>query len=509
DWNYAVIIDAGSTGSRLYLYRFRSVSEKLLIDIRPAYDNIRRHVIKKINPGLSSFADNPENATGNFFDLYYLKPLLDYAIQFIPFDKVKFTSLFIFATAGMRLIPVHKQNLILKNLHENLSAVVPMQVLPEHIRVISGDWEGIYSWIAVNYVLGRLDFVFFSLNQIFFAFSFKKDENFRKPTVGIIDMGGGSVQIAVETNQSGEEDEFSQKINLGCDDNNDVFMYRLFVSTFLGFGVNQGLQKYENYMKNHLIQNNAPYVRDPCLPKNLVKQIHMENGSIFTRKGYGSWDDCFDHLVKLLAEQNQKVECVKRNCLLGMVRAPNLSLSNTELYGFSEYWFSMEDVLSLGGSYNFTTLAHEARKFCAQKWSTVLYRWRNRLYPKADKERIQMQCFKSAWISAILHFGFHVDKYFNNFKSVLLIEGQEVQWTLGALLYHLRYFPLRDIQKQRLLEKKRRQNVTNRGIIYLLPLIISVFALFVVWFSLRRSILRRERSMWGYMMLSQNDSFAP
>lgn len=127
-------------------------------------------------------------------------------------------------------------------------------------------------------------------------------------------MGGGSVQIAVETNQSGEEDEFSQKINLGCDDNNDVFMYifsfifteslyyfiffslilfvwfflfcryRLFVSTFLGFGVNQGLQKYENYMKNHLIQNNAPYVRDPCLPKNLVKQIHMENGSIFTRK---------------------------------------------------------------------------------------------------------------------------------------------------------------------------------------------------------------------------------
>lgn len=89
-------------------------------------------------------------------------------------------------------------------------------------------------------------------------------------------------------------------------------------------------------------------------------------------QGYGSWDDCFDHLVKLLAEQNQKVECVKRNCLLGMVRAPNLSLSNTELYGFSEYWFSMEDVLSLGGSYNFTTLAHEARKFCAQKWSTVL-----------------------------------------------------------------------------------------------------------------------------------------
>ncbi|VDM30055.1 unnamed protein product [Toxocara canis] len=63
DWSYGVIIDAGSTGSRLFLYRWHAVSDERLIDIHPALDETNRAVVKKANPGLSTFADNPENAT--------------------------------------------------------------------------------------------------------------------------------------------------------------------------------------------------------------------------------------------------------------------------------------------------------------------------------------------------------------------------------------------------------------------------------------------------------------
>ena len=53
------------------------------------------------------------------------------------------------------------------------------------------------------------------------------------------------------------------------------------------------------------------------------------------------------------------------------------------------------------------------------------------------------QCFKSAWINTVLHDGFGVSRRDHHFSHVQELNGQEVQWTLGALLHKMRYFPLR------------------------------------------------------------------
>jgi hypothetical protein len=50
---------------------------------------------------------------------------------------------------------------------------------------------------------------------------------------------------------------------------------------------------------------------------------------------------------------------------------------------------------------------------------------------------------KSAWLSLVLHEGLGFPKDTISLHSVASLEGQSVQWALGALLYNTRYLPLR------------------------------------------------------------------
>lgn len=85
-------------------------------------------------------------------------------------------------------------------------------------------------------------------------------------------------------------------------------------------------------------------------------------------QGTGDWDSCIKDLASLLTIVNPK--CAEK-CLFGLVRSPSISLSEVELFGFSEYWFSLENFLSLGGRYDFNKTASRARQFCHEKWSTI------------------------------------------------------------------------------------------------------------------------------------------
>lgn len=85
DSHYAIVVDAGSSGSRAYLYQWpdHSCDPNQLLKISPLTDQTNEPLVKSVSPGLSSFGENPQAA------FEYIKPLLDFAVENIPQDKHK------------------------------------------------------------------------------------------------------------------------------------------------------------------------------------------------------------------------------------------------------------------------------------------------------------------------------------------------------------------------------------------------------------------------------------
>jgi ectonucleoside triphosphate diphosphohydrolase 4 len=60
------------------------------------------------------------------------------------------------ATAGMRMIPQEAQDSILSELRGSIPSMTNFVFSEKNVGVITGKEEGIYAWIAANYILGKL-----------------------------------------------------------------------------------------------------------------------------------------------------------------------------------------------------------------------------------------------------------------------------------------------------------------------------------------------------------------
>lgn len=97
---YAVVIDAGSTGSRVHIVKFLQGADGQL--------QLQFDKFDQLKPGLSSYADDPPKAAES------LAPLLALAEATVPAELQPSTSIMVGATAGLRLLPDGKADVILQ-----------------------------------------------------------------------------------------------------------------------------------------------------------------------------------------------------------------------------------------------------------------------------------------------------------------------------------------------------------------------------------------------------------
>ncbi len=58
-------------------------------------------------------------------------------------------------------------------------------------------------------------------------------------------------------------------------------------------------------------------------------------------------------------------------------------------------------------------------------------------------------------MTTVLHDGLKIPKVYKFFTSAMLVNGREVHWSLGALLYKTRYYPLRYVTVELQYDEKR------------------------------------------------------
>jgi hypothetical protein len=166
---WGLVIDAGSSGSRIHIFTWKKDNTDHQAN---ALHTLREVSKYKITPGISSF--EPEEAANS------LSPLIAHAQKHVPNYCQTQTNIFLFATAGMRIV-FQKQpstaQAIFSAIRQFL-ATTPFIVGEEvkNVGIIPGNEEAVFDWLSVNFAI---------------------DINTKiVDTVGVIDLGGASTQIA-------------------------------------------------------------------------------------------------------------------------------------------------------------------------------------------------------------------------------------------------------------------------------------------------------------------------
>lgn len=367
---YAVIIDAGSTGSRILAVSFYKSGFdgglKLVDDL-----------FVQNKPGLSSFANNPKKSAEK------INELIEKAKDFVPKEAWSKTPIALHATAGLRLLPSVQADALLKEVRYIIEKS-PFLSNKNSVSIMDGKDEGLFSWFTVNFLLDNL-------NQA------------ATHSVVTLDLGGGSVQITFSpksiTRLIKETPEFLHPVSIL---ENEVNMYSY---SYLGLGLMAARRDI------FLLENSAnrTNIISSCFHPSVTNKEWKYAGITYSVSGYSK------------SSENEVYEkCSK--IAEAVVERKNVNkppeLFEHQIIAFS-YFFERAAESGLidpeaGGTITVGDFRNKAKSLCTSE--------------NSDRPFL---CIDLIFIASLFETGFGLR---SNTPVTLLdtIDGHEISWALGA-----------------------------------------------------------------------------
>ena len=264
---YGIVFDAGSSGTRIHTYTWKTGGG----GPKDAFDLVSDDLLK-IKPGLSAFKDKPSEAGAS------LAPLIEFAKNKIPAEHIATTPMFLMATAGLRMVGEGPKDAILASVCSYLSTT-GFVFKCEWAGVLDGRDEGLYGWVTVNYLLDALY------------------PGGSEPS-GIIDLGGGSVQIVYPAAAAPSAPAgLLQTLGFGGRS------HSIYVKSHLGFGLDAARTAVSEALVSRAIAAEKP-LRHPCVPTGATVTHKGQ-----TLEGSGDYKRCKKLTKSIFGDDDKEEVC--------------------------------------------------------------------------------------------------------------------------------------------------------------------------------------------------------
>lgn len=426
-FSYITVVDAGSSGCRAHVYRYGKLGN---LDGRLYI--LPDHKSLKVKPGLSTFKENPQDAGKS------LQGLIDFMKEEVPESDWGNTPFFLKATAGLRMLDMKDREAILTSIRKFLGdpSVSPFLFKGSWARVIPGNEEGGFGWLAYNYLMKLVG-------------PHKKDASV-KP-YAVIEMGGASAQVSQMAATEAERKEIKEGHLFEFEIDGEK--YTLFTHSYLGYGAEQAREALNaRVLEAYKKKGASGPVEDPCLNDGFKLEAGKSEGTdpyygpkeIATGGALGMSKDgstCAGEVkAALFTADNGKCGSIKPP--FGCVQIPEFVRKAENMMTFENFFYTASGIgVPTAGNLDGTgskqqfplqttpaAFAKAAEQVCKVSWDGV-----DSKYPVdgQEKDKNIKWCFAGSYMAEFLLHGMSLEPT----KAITVtkeVEGSEVEWALGA-----------------------------------------------------------------------------